>query len=198
MYSVSKSLLMPILLMCYLSFLTFQARMFYQQRFCILALILHCLGDILLLFPRTYGKRFMLSGIVSFFIGHISYTLWFTKSGIPLSEKEGLVTLFFMMIVQYFLYRYVMLSSFRKFVPLVILYSFGLVALAVVISSTLGNTERFYAPLISLIGVFFFYFSDYCVARRAIRVPLFGQMVIMSTYITAQTLIITGMLLMQI
>jgi len=33
--------------------------------------------------------------------------------------------------------------------------------------------------------------------RRMVRLPLFGQMTVMSTYIAGQSLIILGMLLMQ-
>jgi hypothetical protein len=67
----------------------------------------------------------------------------------------------------------------------------------VAIASTAGNGSPLYATFVSLAGVALFYFSDFCIMRRMVRLPLFGQMVVMSTYIAGQSLIILGMLLMQ-
>ncbi|MBO6001764.1 MAG: hypothetical protein J6P81_08290, partial [Spirochaetales bacterium] len=76
-------------------------------------------------------------------------------------------------------------------------YSFGLCAIAVAIASTAGNGSPVYATLISYLGVALFYFSDFCIMRRMVRLPLFGQMTVMTTYIAGQSMIILGMLLMQ-
>ena len=54
-----------------------------------------------------------------------------------------------------------------------------------------------YATLISQVGIALFFFSDFCIMRRMVRLPLFGQMMVMSTYIAGQSLIVLGMLLMQ-
>ena len=68
---------------------------------------------------------------------------------------------------------------------------------AISIASTIGNGSPFYATIISFVGISLFYFSDFCILRRLVRLPLFGQMTVMTTYIAGQTLIVTGMLLMQ-
>lgn len=84
----------------------------------------------------------------------------------------------------------------RKYAPKLLPYSLGLVSVLVSIASTFGGVPV-YASLSCLVGITLFGFSDYCIFRRTVRLPLFGQMVVMTTYIGGQSLIILGALLMQ-
>lgn len=196
LYILTKSLLMPLLLSVYLLFSLRQGGA-AVQKFCVLSLIFHFAGDVCLLFPDIKGGRFMLAGIFSFFLGHVSYTACFADIPVRMSLRYSFITLFVMMLVEYFLYRQMMLSGSRRYAPVVFVYSSGLVMLAVSVSSLLEYSPTVIGPAVSLIGVFLFYFSDYCIARRIVRRPIAGQIVIMGTYIFAQTMIVSGLLLLQ-
>jgi len=195
-YALSKPFLMPLLGSFYFAFLPLELRFASYQKFVLFALTFHTIGDILLLFPRTKTKVFY-AGMGSFLAGHIMYILWFAKA--PVGHTKGLAIITFIVVVicEYALYRQLMLGP-RRYAPKLLPYSWGLAALAVAVASTFNNGSNPIGTIVSLIGVGLFCFSDYCIERRFVRMPLFGQMVVMSTYISGQTLIILGMLLLQI
>ena len=195
-YTVTKPLLMPLLLASYLTFLPPEIAHRQYQIFVILALLLHTAGDIFLLFPRNKNKHMFYLGMLSFFIGHIFYSLWFIKAPVGHTKRWTVTVIIICLILEYLIYRQLMLGP-RKDAPKLVPYSFGLCAVAVSIASTAGNGSPLYATAISFAGICLFFFSDFCIMRRMVRLPLFGQMTVMSTYIVGQTLIITGMLLMQ-
>ena len=196
-YALTKPFLMPLLCASYFAFLPETVWSAPYQKFVILALTFHTLGDIFLLFPRNKTKAFFYTGMASFFVGHVMYCLWFIKAPIGHSHRLAFFTLFAVLICEYLLFRQLMLGP-RRYASKLLPYSLGLPILAVSVASTFGNGTDPVATLISLIGVAFFCFSDYCIERRLVRMPLFGQMVVMSTYITGQTLIVLGMLLLQV
>ena len=196
-YALSKPFLMPFLCGLYFAFLPSGLRFASYQKFVLLALTFHTFGDILLLFPRNKTKAFFYAGMGSFFFGHIMYILWFSKAPIAHTRSLAIITFIVVAICEYALYRQLMLGP-RRYAPKLLPYSWGLAILAVVVASTLGNGSNPIGTIVSLIGVGFFCFSDYCIERRFVRMPLFGQMVVMSTYISGQTLIVLGMLLLQI
>jgi uncharacterized membrane protein YhhN len=168
----------------------------WYQRFVLYALSCHCLGDVFLLFPRNKSRRMFYLGMLSFFIGHIFYTLWFINADVGHSKKGVVLTVILCLVIEYGIFRQLVLGP-RKYAPILVPYSFGLCAIAVAIASTAGNGSPVYATLISYVGVALFFFSDFCIMRRMVRLPLFGQMTVMTTYIAGQSLIILGMLLMQ-
>ncbi len=196
-YVLTKPFLMPLLCVIYFAFLPLAFRAEAYQRFVFLALLFHTLGDVLLLFPRNKTKAFFYAGMAFFFVGHVMYCLWFIKAPVGHSHKVAFFTLFVVLICEYLLFRQLMLGP-RRYASKLLPYSLGLSILAVSVASTFGNGTDPIATLISLIGVALFCFSDYCIERRLVRMPLFGQMVVMSTYISGQTLIVLGMLLLQI
>lgn len=191
-YVLTKPFLMPLLCSIYFVFLPAVLRSAPYQKYVLFALIFHTLGDLLLLFPRNKTKAFFYVGMGSFFIGHVMYCLWFIKAPVGHSHKVAFFTLFVVL-----LFRQLMLGP-RRYASKLLPYSLGLSILAVSVASTFGNGTHPFATLISLIGVALFCFSDYCIERRLVRMPLFGQMMVMSTYISGQTLIILGMLLLQV
>jgi uncharacterized membrane protein YhhN len=196
-YVLTKPFLMPLLCGLYFAFLPEVLRSAPHQKFVLYALMFHTLGDVLLLFPRTKTKAFFYAGMASFFVGHVGYCLWFIKAPVGHSHKLAFFTLFAVLICEYLLFRQLMLGA-RRYASKLLPYSLGLAILAVSVASTFGNGTDPVATLISLIGVALFCFSDYCIERRLVRMPLFGQMMVMTTYIAGQTLIVLGMLLLQI
>lgn len=196
-YALTKPFLMPLLCGLYLAFLPAQLRALDYQRYVVLALAFHTLGDVLLLFPRNKTKAFFYAGMLSFFIGHILYITWFCNVPVGHSAEVARLTFVVVAICEYCLYRQLMLGP-RRYAPKLLPYSLGLAALAVCVASTFGNGSKSIATVVSLIGVGLFCFSDYCIERRLVRMPLFGQMAVMTTYIAGQTLIVSGMLLLQV
>lgn len=196
LYALTKPFLMPLLCVVYFLFLPMGVRGCWYQTFVLFALSFHCLGDVFLLFPRNKSRHMFYLGMLSFFIGHIFYTLWFTNADVGHSKKGVVLTVILCLILEYWLFRQLVLGP-RKYAPILVPYSFGLCAMAAAIASTAGNGSPVYATLISFLGVALFYFSDFCIMRRMVRLPLFGQMTVMTTYIAGQSMIILGMLLMQ-
>lgn len=196
-YALTKPFLMPLLCGVYFAFLPQAIRFAPYQRFVAIALMFHTLGDILLLFPRNKTKAFFYAGMLSFLVGHFLYIAWFRNAPVGHSVKVALLTFVIVAVCEYLLYRHLMLGP-RRYAPKLLPYSLGLAVLAVSVASTFGNGSHPAATIIALIGVGLFCFSDYCIERRLVRMPLFGQMTVMSTYIAGQSLIILGMLLLQL
>lgn len=195
-YAATKPFLMPLLCAVYFCFLPPALRNLDYQKYAIGALSLHALGDIFLLFPRNKTKKFFYLGMLCFFLGHIFYTSWFIKAPVGHTKKWSIIAFMLCFLAEYLLYRQLMLGP-RKYAPTLLPYSFGLCLVAISIASTIGQGSPAYATIISFLGISLFAFSDFCIMRRLVRLPLFGQMVVMSTYIAGQSLIVLGMLLMQ-
>ena len=196
LYAASKPLLMPFLYLCYAKLLPASLAGLPYQRYVLLALLMHTAGDVFLLFPRGKSKHMFYLGMLSFFAGHIFYTLWFANAPVGHTKRWTVTTIIVCLLVEYLIYRQLMLGP-RKDAPKLVPYSMGLCAVAVSIASTAGNGSPLYATAVSFAGICLFFFSDFCIMRRMVRLPLFGQFTVMSTYILGQTLIVTGMLLMQ-
>ena len=196
LYAVTKPFLMPLLCVVYFCILPQELRGLDYQKYIIGALSLHALGDLFLLFPRNKTKKFFYLGMVCFFLGHMFYSSWFIKAPVGHSKQWSIIVFMMCFLLEYLLYRQLMLGP-RKYAPILLPYSFGLCMVAISIASTIGNGSPFYATVISFAGISLFYFSDFCILRRLVRLPLFGQMTVMTTYIAGQTLIVAGMLLMQ-
>ena len=196
-YAASKPFLMPMLLAVYLCFLPEEAKGYGFQKYALLALGFDTLGDVFLLFPRGKSKKMFYLGMLSFFTGHICYVLWFANVPVPHSKQCAILASMMCFLIEYLLFRQLMLGP-RKYAPILIPYSFGLCAVAVSIASTMGQGGPLLASVLSLFGIGLFFFSDFCIMRRMVRLPLFGQMMVMTTYILGQSLIILGMLMMQV
>ncbi len=196
-YSLTKAFLMPLLAAVYFCFLPASAKGQNHQLFVAFALGFHTLGDILLLFPRDKSRKMFYLGMLSFFTGHVFYTLWFATAEVGHSLKAALIAAFIGLAFQYMIFRQLVLGP-RKYAPRLMPYTSGLIAVFIAIASTLGNGSPVYASLTALAGIVLFTFSDFCIMRRMVRLPLFGQMTVMSTYILGQSLIVTGILLLQL
>ena len=195
-YALTKPFLMPLLYCVYFYSLPVMLRHLGYQKFAFYALMLHSLGDIFLLFPRNKGRHMFYLGMLSFFMGHICYCLWFAKAPVGHTKRWTVFVLIVCLLLEYLIYRQLMLGP-RKDAPKLVPYSLGLCAVAVSIASTMGAGSPLYATIISQVGIALFFFSDFCIMRRMVRLPLFGQMTVMTTYIAGQSLIVLGMLLLQ-
>ncbi len=195
-YTVTKPFLMPLLLTVYFLFLPEEALETNHQIYVAFALGFHTLGDIFLLFPRNKSRHMFYLGMLSFFTGHMFYSLWFLRADVGHSLKSAIIAAVIALSFQYLIFRQLVLGP-RKYAPKLMPYTCGLMAVFISIASTLGAGSPVYASLTALVGIALFTFSDFCIMRRMVRLPLFGQMTVMSTYILGQSLIILGMLLMQ-
>ena len=196
-YAATKPLLMPLLCIVYFCLLPVELRNQSYQRFVIGALSLHALGDLFLLFPRNKTKKFFYLGMVCFFLGHLFYSSWFLTAPVGHTKKWSIIVFMLCFLLEYLLYRQLILGP-RKYAPILLPYSFGLCVVGISIASTIGQGSPAYATVISFMGIMLFFFSDFCILRRLVRLPLFGQMTVMTTYIAGQTMIVLGMLLMQV
>ena len=196
-YMATKPLLMPLLCAVYYAFLPEHLSALPHQKYVAIALMLHTAGDIFLLFPRSKTKHMFYLGMLSFFLGHIYYSMWFIKAPVGHNRNAAIMVFLICLTIEYLIYRQLMLGP-RKYAPMLLPYSFGLCFLATSIAYTMGQGSPVYATLISQVGIALFFFSDFCIMRRMVRLPLFGQMTVMSTYIAGQSLIVLGMLLMQL
>ena len=196
-YAASKPFLMPLLLGVYFAVLPESLRSLGYQKYVVTALVLHALGDTLLLFPRNRTKKFFYLGMFCFFVGHLFYSGWFIKAPVGHSARSALLALLVCLVLEYLLFRHLVLGP-RNYAPILVPYSFGLAMVAVSIAYTTGAGSPVYATAISFCGIALFAFSDFCIMRRLVRLPLFGQLTVMSTYIAGQTLIVSGMILLQI
>lgn len=195
-YAVTKSLLMPLLLATYLCFLPEILLHADYQKFAIWALTLHAVGDILLLFPKDKTKLYFFIGAFSFFLGHICYIFWFAQpkwghgtAGIIAAGLAALgIEIFFVQD---------MLKGNRKLAIPFILYSLSLSVLFVSVFSTLACKVTIGITLLATVGVGIFWFSDFSIARREMHMKTWGQMVTMTTYMAAQTILSVSMLLFQ-
>ena len=196
LYASTKPLLMPLLCVVYFFLLPESLRGLSYQKYVIGALTLHALGDLFLLFPRNKTKKYFYLGMLCFFLGHLFYSSWFIKAPVGHTKQWSIIAFMLCFLIEYLLYRQLMLGP-RKYAPILLPYSFGLCFVAISIASTIGQGSPAYATIISFMGISLFFFSDFCILRRLVRIPLFGQMTVMTTYIAGQSLIVLGMLLMQ-
>ena len=155
------------------------------------ALFFSWIGDVVLLFANQ-GVIYFIIGLVSFLIAHLFYIILFSK-------LQKVTTI-----------------KYKRFIPLVLLYLFGFLSFlwdklggmkipviiyALVISTMLLVAIRGYftwnskSGKLLLIGAIFFVLSDSILAINKFYIPIYlSSFWIMSTYITAQFLIVKGAL----
>lgn len=155
------------------------------------ALFFSWVGDVVLLFANQ-GVIYFIIGLVSFLIAHLFYIVLFSK-------LQKVTTI-----------------KYKRFIPLVLLYLFGLLSFlweklggmkipviiyALVISTMLLVAIKGYftwnskSGKLLLIGAVFFVLSDSILAINKFYMPIYlSSFWIMFTYITAQFLIVKGVL----
>ena len=194
----SKVLLMPTLML--FVYRTIKAtnvmRMIYA------ALFFSWLGDIFLMFPKTQTvispKLLFLAGLISFLIAHIFYSLYFYyeikgKNTASIIIKNPSLLLPFAIFVATLLY--ILFPTLDAMKVPVIIYTLVIITMAIMALNRHGFVES-RSFVYVFIGACLFVFSDACIAINLFYKPFnLARLLIMSTYITAQFLIIKGVIL---
>jgi uncharacterized membrane protein YhhN len=177
--SISKVLLMPALLIYYL---TQKAETGMLCQLITLALLLGTIGDAFLLAGHK-GKRFY-AGMLCFFVGHLAYITYFV-----LHLQSWLYFLFVLLVLAFPLYKIILSFFPSKDAPLLGIYATILIVLASFCASALS--------LIAMGGALLFAVSDYLIAMDIVGKRTFSETAIMGTYTLAQLLLIVGILSLQ-
>ena len=177
--SISKVLLMPLLLVYYLSMHTDTGSL---SLLIPLALILGTAGDAFLLAGHT-GKRFY-AGMSCFFVGHLAYITYFA-----LHLQSWPYFLVAILALAYPLFKIIRSFFPSQDGPLLSIYATILIVLTSFCASSLA--------FIAMVGALFFAISDYLIAMDIVGKRTFSETAIMGTYTLAQLLLIVGILTLQ-
>lgn len=194
---LSKLLLMPLLMY----FLYKESKEVKAYLFIYLALFFSWFGDIFLMFPRdessSNAKWLFIGGLVSFLIAHLNYSIHFIKEikskpkASIIVENPYMVLPFVIFVVVLLRLLYPGLGSMK--VPVTV-YAIIITTMAMVAFNrkNIISKRSFY---LVFSGAVLFVFSDACIAINLFYQPFeLARMLIMSTYILAQYLIIKGIL----
>lgn len=183
-----KPLLIPSLILY-----VFISNNFKSKGALISALTLSTLGDVLLLFTEE-GPLYFIMGLVAFLTAHLFYIFIFfnkIKTNFP---KQGVGISTSLIVVYLMVLLNTMWDKLDEMKIPVVIY-------AVVISSMLWLAIRIYFQnysknaLIILLGALFFVISDSTLAWNMFYQPVpSGSLIIMSTYLAAQTLLVIGLM----
>lgn len=183
-----KPLLIPSLILY-----VFISDNFKSKGALISALTLSTLGDVLLLFTEE-GPLYFIMGLVAFLTAHLFYIYIFfnkIKTNFP---KQGVGISTSLIVVYLMVLLNTMWDKLDEMKIPVVIY-------AVVISSMLWLAIRIYFQnysknaLIILLGALFFVISDSTLAWNMFYQPVpSGSLIIMSTYLAAQTLLVIGLM----
>lgn len=194
---VSKPLLM-ILLLLFLVYNVGKSKHISAIKWMILALITSNAGDILLLFAKgSSNELFFLAGLASFLFTHLFYSLVFHQLSPNKSFRFPpfiLAALFSFWLV----FMYILWPSLEGVLqPAVILYSL-IILMMVYFAWRLQDQLKSTASRWVLWGALLFLLSDSCIginkfATQLVSIPKAG-VVIMSTYILGQLLIVLGVI----
>lgn len=168
---------------------------FPSKKFLLTALIFSWIGDVVLLFADK-GEIYFITGLVSFLLSHIAYIILFSKQLRINSNRNKAV--FWAGTTAIIVYLMVMLS--------VLLPSLGDLKIPVIVYAIILSTMLLFAfkgylkwnspaNIYILLGAIIFVSSDSIMAFDKFYEPIkFSSLLIMSTYITAQYLIVVGIL----
>ncbi len=176
---ISKVLLMPSLLIYYLSMHTDTGLL---SLLIPLALLMGTAGDAFLLAGHT-GKLFY-SGMLCFFLGHLVYITYFV-----LHLQSWLYFLVAIVILAFPLYKIILSFFPSRDAPLLGIYATVLIVLTAFCTSALS--------FIAMVGAIFFAISDYLIAMDIVGKRIYSETAIMGTYTLAQLLLIVGILTQQ-
>lgn len=157
----------------------------------IMALVFGFLGDVFLIFSNNY---FFISGLVCFLIGHLWYVVELSSkiTSIEISNLLVLVTIFIMIVV-FLLYKSLSKGLGNLKIPVIfyIITIFSMFYLSIVLF--IGQPS--YKSALTLLGALLFVISDYSLAFSLFKRSFFNKdLLIMSTYILAQFLLVIGLL----
>ncbi len=188
--AVSKSLLMPLLLVMFIT--TYKGEMPYLIW---LALTFSFLGDFFLLFNSKEGNNFLVIGALAFTAAHICYFLWFLLFSLPsLISPLMVLSIFLIVPLTIWFWRTIRTSDHRLTIPLSI-YAL-LIDLLVIATTLTWSTGPLMGTLLAFGGALLFGFSDFLISMRTIGRIVDDNVMVMLSYSLAQFLIICGVVLL--
>ena len=166
-------------------------------QFALFAFLFSWMGDMLLMFVEK-GKMFFILGLASFLVAQIGYVFLFLRT-INLSGKKP-----FLKKKPYFLIAYiafgliVYIALYEQLDPVlkvaVFVYMTALLSMSAMALNRFGNGHPISFSLV-FIGSLLFVFSDTMIAINRFLTPIpYEGILIMTTYISAQYLIMRGLL----
>lgn len=195
---VSKVLLMPLLA----AYLYHESKEIKKYIFIYLALFFSWWGDIFLMLINVgdtspKAKLFFIAGLVSFLIGQLNYIFYFIKE----IKQEGKATILRkqpLFVLPFIIYIVILLSflypSLNEMKLPVTIYSIVIIVMAMAAFNR-KNIASLLSFRLTFVGAVLFVFSDSCIAVNVFYHHFYlARVLIMSTYITAQLLIIKGVL----
>ncbi len=159
------------------------------------ALFFCWIGDVMLVFVPL-NENFFLIGLAAFLIGHIFYIISFRKYVV---SKKTLMQRKPWMVIPAIIYSagviIILFPYLEEMMVPVILYSVAITFMAITALNRFDRTYL-YSFIFVLCGAIFFMISDTLIAINKFYMPVdYGTLLIMLTYITAQFLITTGLVL---
>ncbi len=154
------------------------------------ALLFSWIGDLLLM---GTGDLYFLGGLGAFLIAHVFYSITFYKS-VRSKPKFNILYLIPLGVFGFFILRAVIPGAGDMAVG-VIIYSAGILIMAFM-ASIRGRVTSISSYYLVVIGAYLFVISDSLIALERFHTPLYqGGVFIMTTYISAQLLIVRGVLI---
>ncbi len=187
MIRYSKPMLMPALMF----FIYHQARGYVTKRtiLLVLALIFSWLGDMALM--RESEELYFLLGLGAFLLAQLTYTYIYFNASFQKPEFR-LMPLLPILTFMIFLMAFVLRDAPDSLQIPIVIYAVCITAMASMARLREGLTSNFSFQWV-MIGSFLFVISDSAIAIDMFYRPLpFDEVIIMSTYITAQLLIVIG------
>ncbi|MDX2002255.1 MAG: lysoplasmalogenase [Chitinophagales bacterium] len=196
---ISKPLLMPLLMIHYLQA---SAQLRRPAGWALpISLIFSFGGDVLLMLGtlealKSYMVLLFLSGLVSFLIAHVCYILEFAKDqtqGKSLLRRRPLWLIPFLLVYAAFM-NFIIPNMEYAFIFPVVVYGGVLTTMVVAAFNRKGKVNALSFWLV-FIGALTFYLSDSMIAiDRFYHSFQLAPLAIMTTYLTAQYLIVIGLL----
>lgn len=179
---VSKPLILISLIVLYL---TYSRDSRTINKVFLIGLVAALLGDLFLL---KDGQSFFLYGLGSFLIMQILYIITFLRDGIALSTMKASVGFVYVLILGGFI-SFIKDDLGDMTIP-VMIYSCIIAIMAICALLRRKNTDSY---MMIAVGAIFFMISDGFIAYNSFIEPLrYGGLIVMSTYILAQYMIVIG------
>jgi len=193
LHTICKPLIIITLLVSYLATVTSE----YRSRTLLVALLFSCAGDILLMIHDTDGSFFMM-GLIAFLVSHVFYIFTYRQHQNENSETglQGIhkVRLAFPIILTGVGLVYVLYPVLGDLKIPVMVYALVLVVMTLNALLRLGKTTQPSFWMV-FIGALLFMASDSLLAINKFLVPIpHGSIWVMTTYISAQYLIVKGLI----
>lgn len=190
-YLITRLLLMPTL--AYYAFTSFYNKSNNYLKFIFISLFFSWLGDVLLTFKTPL---LFLLGIAAFLTAHVFYIIVYNKesnfSNYYIVKRKPFIMLPYLLVVAVFLW--LCFEKLQLFIFPVAIYSFVLSAMSIMALNRFNNVSNA-SFMITYIGSLLFMFSDLMIGWNTFYKPLpWASLIIMTTYIAGQFLIIEGLI----